>query len=134
MVVNVFPVAIAIGVAVLWHRGRISFVPDAGKVVPSLIFLGAAFAVLVFLSWVLAPILLPAVSGVRGFLRRQRAGMARGGLLGAAFRIPLFLAGLAVYTVLWLNVGLLVLLTLADVGAIVAALVVLAREVLRARG
>ena len=134
VIANVLPLAAGAAVAYGYYTGRITFASGAGKVVPSLIALGVGLAVLVFLSWVAAPIVLSVSASVRGFLRRESHAIARGGLVAFVVHFPWLCAGAAVYGVLWLNVAILALLMLLDLVAILVCFVFFVRDVLAIRG
>ena len=134
VVANALPIMIAIGIGILYSRGTIEFVPGAEKVVPSLVALGATLVILLVITWVIAPALFPLVKRTREFADRNLDLVARGSMFEAPVRLALAVVGLAAYGVLWANVVLLGLLALVDVAAIIASLVVFAREVLRAKG
>jgi len=134
LIANFLPITIALVVAVGYYQGRITFVPEASRVWPSLIVLGIGLAVLAGISWVLIPALLPAVRAVRVFVDRQAVRLLRDGILAFPARAVLLAAGIAAYGVLWANVVIVAVLLAADVIAVMMALGVFVIEALRARG
>ncbi len=134
LLVNILPIAAAAFVIYGYRTGRINFVEGAERVVPGLVLLAVALAALVFLSWIAAPLLVPAVGAVRDFIRRQSHQIARGGVAGFLVRFPALVAGLILYAVLWINVIILGGLIVANVLAIFACVAFFARDVLRMRG
>jgi hypothetical protein len=133
-VANILPISAAAGLFVLHRRGRISFVPEAGRVVPSLVALGAGLALLLALTWVLMPALFPALRAAREFAARQRGLLLRGSPLMIPVRLVLFLVGHASALVLWANLAVVAALALLDVAAILVAFAVFVAEVVRAGG
>ncbi len=129
-VANKLPLTAAAVVWIAYARGKITFVPGARSVLPILTALGIALAVLVFLCWIAAPLLPPAVAGVRGFIGRQSGAIARGGPVAFVVRFPPLVAGMLVYAALWFNALVLALLIVVDIVAIITTVAVLAREVL----
>lgn len=131
---NVLPLTAAIAITYGYYTGKINFVPGAGNVIPSLVALGVLLAVLVFLSWLAAPILLSASVSVRRFLDRQTQAIARGGVTAFVVRFPPLVAGTVVYAVLWLNAAILGLLVLLNLIAILVCLAFFVRAVFAVRG
>lgn len=134
VIANVLPLVATALIAWGYYTGKIAFLPGAGKVVPSLVALGVTLALLVFLSWAAAPILMRASVSVRGFIDRQIHAIARGGVAAFIVRFPPLVAGMVLYAVLWLNAAILALLVLVDLIAIVVCFVIFARQVLSVRG
>ena len=134
VIANVLPLAATAAIAWGYYTGKITFLPGAGKVVPSLIALGVALAVLVFLSWAAAPILMRASASVRGFINRQVHAIARGGVAAFIVRFPPLVGGMVLYAVLWLNAAILAFLVLLDLVAILVCLALFVREVFAVRG
>jgi hypothetical protein len=134
LVANALPVAFAVGIAVLYARGTISFVPGSENVVPVLMGLGVLLAVLVGLCWIILPVFASAVLATREIVDRHMSAFSREGAMSALLRLPFLAAGLIAYAVLWLNLVLLSLLVVANIVAIVVGLGVLVLEVLRVRG
>jgi hypothetical protein len=131
---NSLPILAMLVVGGLWWKGTIKFVPGSETVIPSLVVLGVALAVLVVIAWIIAPTLLPMVKRTREFVDRNLTLLFKGSVLGAPLRLVLVVAGVAAYGVLWANLVVLALLALIDVAAILTALVVFVREVWKAKG
>lgn len=134
LVANMFPIAAAVFIIHGYRTGKISFLKGAEGVIPSLVLLVLALGALIFLTWIAAPLLMPAVAAVRDFIRRQSHAIARGGIAGVFTRFPALVAGLIIYAFLWINVILLASMVVANVLAILACLALFAWEVMRVWG
>jgi hypothetical protein len=122
LVANILPLCIGAALAVSYYRGTISFLPGAESVLPSLVMLAATLVALVFLAWVVAPLLGPVVRGASEFVAAQRSAMARGGMVSFFSRLPLLFGGVLVHAVLVANAILVALLILLALAAAIGSL------------
>jgi len=131
---NILPITATAYILWGYHTGSIVFLKGSEAVVPSLMVLVVIIIAMLSVSWIAAPLLRGAITGVHGFIQAQTTAIARGGVLTFFVRFPALVGGMVVYGVLIVNVLLVGLLLAGGTILLLASLAVFAAEVMKVRG